>query len=145
MVKKTLTVSKNDIERKWYLIDAENVRLGKLASAAAKLLMGKEKKAFVRNLEIGDSVVVINAEKISVSADKLNTKKYYRHTGFPGGIKEETLGHLLNRKPQDSIMFAVKGMLPNNKMRDRLLTNLHVFKGSEHKHEAQNPVKIEIK
>ncbi len=142
---KTLTVSKNDIERKWYLIDAEDVRLGKLATNAANLLMGKGKKTFVRNLEIGDSVVVINAEKISVSADKLNTKKYYRHTGFPGGIKEETLGHLLDRKPENAIMMAVRGMLPKNKMGDKLITNLHVFKGADHKHEAQNPVKFQIK
>lgn len=142
---KTHTVSKNDIERKWYIVDANDIRLGKLASTVAQLLIGKGKVNFVKNLNMGDCVIVINAEKISVSANKKEKKIYYKHTGYVGHLKEETLGHLLKRKPEDVIIKAISGMLPKNKLRSRFLKNLHVYAGTEHKYEAQKPVKFEIR
>lgn len=141
---KTQTVSKKDIKRDWYIVDANDIRLGKLASTVAPLLIGKKKVKFTKNLNVGDCVVVINAEKISVSANKKATKKYYRSSGYIGNLKEETLGQLLDRKPEDVIIRAVSGMLPKNKLRSRYLKNLHVYAGSEHDYEAQKPEKIEI-
>lgn len=142
---KTHTVSKNDIERKWYVIDANDVRLGKLASTVAQLLIGKGKVAFVKNLNVGDCVIVLNAEKISVSANKKETKTYFKHTEYVGNYKIEKLGDLLKRKPQDVIIKAVSGMLPKTKLRSVYLKNLHVFAGNEHPYEAQQPEKLEIK
>lgn len=142
---KTYAISKNDIVRKWYIVDANDVRLGRLASEVAKLLMGKGKVAVTRNLNDGDHVVVVNAEKISVSANKKESKIYYKHTGYIGHLRQETLGELLKRKPEEVIEKAVSGMLPKNKLRQRMLKHLHVYAGSEHKHEAQNPEVFEIK
>ncbi len=142
---KTHTVSKNDIERKWYVIDANDVRLGKLATTVSGLLMGKGKTNFVKNLNVGDCVIVLNAEKISVSANKKEAKTYFTHSVYVGNYKEEKLGDLLKRKPQDVIIKAVNGMLPKTKLRSRYLKNLHVYAGSEHEYEAQQPEKLEIK
>lgn len=142
---KTYSVKKNEIERKWYLVDAKDVRLGRLASQIAEILMGKTKVGYTKNLVTGDSVVVLNAKDISVSANKKDTKKYYRHTGYIGNLKEETLGNLLQRKPEEVIQKAVSGMLPKNKLRSLLLKNLFVYPDSEHKHEAQKPIRLEIK
>lgn len=142
---KTKTVKKSELEGNWYIVDANDVRLGKLASNVASLLMGKGKVNFVRNLLVGDNVVVINAEKISVSANKKETKMYYKHTGYVGNMKEENLGSLLERRPQLVIEKAVKGMLPTNKLRDQMMTRLHIYAGTDHKHEAQQPEVFEIK
>jgi large subunit ribosomal protein L13 len=142
---KTHTVLKKNIERKWYLVDANDIRLGKLASVVASLLIGKGKVAFTKNLNVGDCVVVLNAEKISVSANKKETKTYFKHSGYVGNYKVETLGNLLERKPEEVIIKAVSGMLPKNKLRSEYLKNLHVYAGDKHKYEAQKPVKIEIK
>lgn len=142
---KTYSVKKNEIERKWYLIDAKDIRLGRLASQIAAILMGKGKVEFTRNLPVGDEVIVINAKNISVSGNKKETKKYYKHTGYIGSLKEETLGNLLERKPEEVIQKAVSGMLPKNKLRSLILKNLHVYSGGEHKHEAQKPIRLEIK
>lgn len=140
----TYSISKNDIDRKWYIVDANDVRLGRLASEVAKLLMGKGKPAVTRHMNDGDHVIIVNAAKISVSANKKETKIYYKHTGYIGHLNEETLGSLLERKPELVIERAISGMLPKNKLRQQMLKNLHVYAGVEHKHEAQNPVKFEI-
>jgi len=142
---KTYTVQKKDIDRKWYVIDANDIRLGKLATTIANLLMGKGKTAFVKNLNVGDCVVVLNAEKVSVSANKKETKTYFKHTEYVGNYKVEKLGDLLKRKPQDVIIKAVNGMLPKTKLRSEYLKNLHVFAGTEHPYEAQQPEKLEVK
>jgi len=141
---KTHSVKKNEIKRDWYLIDATDVRLGKLASEVAKLLLGKSKPLYAPNLVTGDSVIVINAPKISLSANKADKKVYYRHSGYIGNLKQETLGSLLERRPQEVVRKAIKGMLPHNKLGRQILKNLYVYTTDEHKHKAQNPTKIEI-
>lgn len=122
----------SDIKRYWHLIDAKDKILGRLATDIAKLLMGKEKPYFVRHLDCGDYVVVTNAGKIKVTGKKETQKQYYRYSGYPGGLKVETLRELRQRRPQKIIYEAVKGMLPQNKLRDRMLTRLYIFTGSEH-------------
>lgn len=122
----------SDIRRDWHLIDVENKILGRISTDIAKLLMGKGKPYFVRNLDCGDYVVVVNAKNISVTGQKEEKKVYSRHSGFPGGFKSETLGQLRVRKPEEIIKHAVKGMLPQNKLRDRMLDRLKIFPGPEH-------------
>ena len=141
---KTYTISKKEIDRKWYIVDANDIRLGRLASEVAKLLMGKGKLAVTRHMNDGDHVIILNASKISVSGNKKETKIYYKHTGYIGHLKEETLGSLLKRKPESVIEKAISGMLPKNKLRQQMLKNLHVCTGTEHKYEAQNPKVFEI-
>ena len=121
-----------DITRNWHLIDVQDKTLGRISTEIAHLLMGKSKPYFVRNLDCGDYIVVVNAKTVSVTGKKEAQKKYYRHSGYPGGFKSETLKELRNRRPVDIITHAVKGMLPQNKLRDRLLRRLFVFEGGEH-------------
>lgn len=142
---KTHVTKKSEIEQKWYTIDATDIRLGKLGSEVASLLIGKGKVNYVHNLNNGDHVIVLNAPKVSVSANKKETKKYYRHSGYVGNLKEEVLGDLLKRKPEDVIKKAVWGMLPKTKLGRQMLKNLHVYRGAEHEHEAQKPEVYEIK
>jgi large subunit ribosomal protein L13 len=123
-----------DIKRKWHLIDLKGETLGRVGTKIAQLLMGKGKAYFVRNLDCGDYVVVVNAKEVKVTGNKEEQKKYYRHSGYPGGFKEETLKELRGRRPEDIITHAVKGMLPQNKLRDKMLTRLFVFAGEEHKY-----------
>jgi len=122
----------SDIKHSWQLFDVEGKILGRIASEIAKVLMGKSKPYFVNNLDCGDYVVIVNAAKIKVSGKKELQKKYYRHSGYPGGYREETLIDLRKRNPTDIIKFAISGMLPQNKLKDRMLTRLFIFKGSEH-------------
>ena len=122
----------SDIKRSWHLFDVEGKILGRVASEIAKALIGKSKPYFVSHLDCGDYVVVINAEKVKVTGKKETQKKYSRHSGYPGGYREETLMELRQRNPADIIKFAVLGMLPQNKLRDRMLTRLFIFKGEEH-------------
>lgn len=136
-MKKTYTPSKNDIERGWHLIDAQSKVLGKVASDVSKLLIGKHKATYTPNINVGDKVVVINAEKVAVTGKKLTDKSYKRYTGYPGGIKSESLGNLLQRRPEEVIRRAVKGMLPTNKLRKERLLNLYIYKGEEHPHHGQ--------
>ena len=128
----TIPTKLSDIKRSWHLFDVEGKILGRIASEIAKVLIGKSKPYFVSHLDCGDYVVVINAEKIKVTGRKETQKKYSRHSGYPGGYREETLMELRKRNPGDIIKFAVLGMLPQNKLRDRMLTRLFIFEGEEH-------------
>jgi large subunit ribosomal protein L13 len=130
----TQATKAGDVKRSWHLIDVKGEVLGRSATRIAHLLMGKGKAYFVRNLDCGDYVVVVNAKEVKVTGKKEEQKNYYRHSGYPGGFRQETLKELRGRKPEEIIMHAVKGMLPQNKLRDKMLTRLFVFAGEEHKY-----------
>ena len=136
---KTYAARESEIERRWYVVDAADETLGRLASRIAHVLEGKHKPTWQPNLDSGDHVIVLNASRIAVSADKRETKLYIRHSGFPGGYKEETLGQLLERRPEEVIRRAVKGMLPRNTLGVQQLRKLKVYSGSDHPHQAQRP------
>ena len=136
---KTSLPSTATLERQWYLVDAENQTLGRLASEVAAVLRGKNKPTFTPHLDTGDFVVVINADKIRVSGNKPTQKLYRRHSGRPGGMKTETFAHLQSRIPERIVEKAVKGMLPHNALGRQLFRKLKVYKGSEHPHAAQQP------
>jgi len=136
---KTYTAKPGEIEREWYLVDAEGKTLGRLATQIADTLRGKRKPAYTPHVDTGDFVVVVNAEKIAVTGSKLDTKVYYRHSGYPGGIKQRTLREQLERRPTEVIRKAVKGMLPKNKLAAAQLRKLKVYAGPEHPHAAQAP------
>jgi len=136
-MKKTFIPSQKDIVHGWHLLDADNKVLGKIASDIASILIGKNKPAYTPNINVGDNVVVINAEKISVSGNKMKKKIYYRVTGYPGGVKSETLEKLLVRRPTEAVRRAVRGMLPSNKLRKERMNNLYIYKGPEHPHQGQ--------
>jgi large subunit ribosomal protein L13 len=139
MSAKTYAARESEIERRWYVVDAADQTLGRLASRVAHVLEGKHKPTYQPNLDSGDHVIVLNASRIAVSADKRETKLYIRHSGFPQGYKEETLGHLLERRPEEVIRRAVKGMLPRNTLGVQQLRKLKVYAGSDHPHQAQRP------
>ncbi|PID75885.1 MAG: 50S ribosomal protein L13 [Deltaproteobacteria bacterium] len=141
---KTYLAPVNEIEKKWYLVDAENKVLGRLATEVANRLRGKHKPTFSSFIDNGDFVIVTNAEKIVLTGKKYDDKKYYRHTGYPGGIKETSARELLARHPEDVIIKAVKGMLPKNKLGRAQLKKLKVYAGPNHRHEAQQPSKLDI-
>ena len=136
---RTYIPKKDDIEQKWWLINAEGRVLGRLATEVADLIRGKKKPQFTSHLDTGDFVVVVNAEKIKVTGRKLEQKKYYTHSLYPGGIKEESLKDLLARKPEEVIKKAVWGMVPKGKLGRALYKKLKVYRGPSHPHEAQNP------
>jgi large subunit ribosomal protein L13 len=139
MTTKTYTPRAGEIERQWFVIDADGRTLGRLASQVARLLSGKHKPIYATHIDTGDHVVVINASKIAVTGDKLRTKSYARHSGYPGGFREETLGDLLARRPEEVVRRAVKGMLPRNTLGVQQLRKLKVYAGADHPHEAQRP------
>ena len=136
---KTISVREGDIERRWFVVDATGETLGRLASRISRVLEGKHKPTYQPNLDTGDHVIVLNAARIAVTSDKLETKLYIRHSGHPQGYKEETLGHLLERRPEEVIRRAVKGMLPHNRLGTQQLRKLKVYPGSDHPHQAQRP------
>ncbi|OGD13482.1 MAG: 50S ribosomal protein L13 [Candidatus Aminicenantes bacterium RBG_16_66_30] len=136
---RTFIPKKGDIEQKWWLINAEGRILGRMATEVADLIRGKRKPQFTSHLDTGDFVVVVNAEKIKVTGRKLDQKKYYTHSLYPGGIKEESLKDLLARKPEEVIKKAVWGMIPKGKLGRALYKKLKVYRGPSHPHEAQNP------
>ena len=136
---RTYTPRASEIERQWFVVDADGATLGRLASRVARLLSGKHKPTFATHIDTGDHVIVINASKIAVAGDKLRTKTYPRHSGDPGGFREESLGDLLARRPEEVIRRAVKGMLPRNTLGVQQLRKLKVYAGSDHPHEAQRP------
>jgi large subunit ribosomal protein L13 len=138
---KTYTAKASDIERKWHVIDASGVILGKLATESASLLMGKHKPTFTRHLDTGDFVVVINAEKVRVTGNKDKQKRYYRHSGYPGGFKSLTLEQIMQTKPAYVIEHAVKGMLPRNRLGASMLKKLKVYTGDTHPHLAQTNIR----
>jgi large subunit ribosomal protein L13 len=141
---KTYVATPAERQRDWYLVDAEGKTLGRLATGLADTLRGKRKPEYTPHIDTGDFVVVINAEKIRVSGDKLAQKRYWRHSGYPGGIKSRTLGEMLERRPEEVIRKAVKGMLPRNRLARRQITKLKVYAGPEHPHQAQQPQPLEI-
>ena len=140
----TYMPSAANVERKWYVVDAEGKNLGRLASEIAKVLRGKNKPIYTSFVDTGDYVIVINADKIAVTGKKLDQKKYYHHTGYIGGLKEITLKRMLETKPEAVVMHAVKGMLPKNTLGRNMIKKLHVYAGPDHKHAAQKPEVLEI-
>jgi large subunit ribosomal protein L13 len=136
---KTEVAKAENVKRDWYLVDAQDIVLGRLATQIANVLRGKNKAIFTPSVDTGDFVIVVNAEKIALTGRKLDDKVYYRHTGFPGGLKEITAGKLLEKKPEDLIRKAVKGMLPKNKLARHMLKKLKVYAGAGHPHDAQQP------
>jgi large subunit ribosomal protein L13 len=136
-------VPKGQVEREWVLVDAEGKNLGRLASKIAQLLIGKHRPDYTPGVMMGANVVVVNAEKVDVYPTRLDNKKYYRHSGYPGGIKEITLRRQLEKFPERVIEKAVWGMIPKNKLGQRIYKNLHVYAGGEHPHAAQQPRLIE--
>ena len=130
----TTTTKATDVKRVWHLVDAKDATLGRVSSKIAQLLMGKAKPYFVRNMDCGDYVVVINAKTVKTTGKKEEQKKYYRYSGYPGGLKVRSLAEMQNEKPEEVITHAVKGMLPQNKLRASMLKRLFVFSGEEHKY-----------
>jgi len=141
---KTYVPKKTEIKKNWYLVDAEGKILGRLASKIAQVLSGKNKPIYTPYLDTGDFVVVINAKKVKVTGNKEKKKVYYHYSGYPGGMKEIVYEKLLEKKPTVIIQKAVRGMLPKNKLRSKMLKKLKVYAGTEHRHQAQNPEKIEL-
>jgi large subunit ribosomal protein L13 len=141
---KTYVATPAERQRDWYLVDAEGKTLGRLATGIADRLRGKLKPEYTPHIDTGDFVVVVNAEKIHVTGDKLAQKQYWRHSGYPGGIKSRTLAEMLERRPEEVIRKAVKGMLPRNRLARRQITKLKVYAGPEHPHQAQQPKELEI-
>jgi len=136
---KTVVPKIDEIERKWYLVDAENEILGRISSQIATLLRGKHKPEFTPHLDLGDHVIVINAEKIKVTGRKLNQKEYTRYTGYPSGLRTNLMEKLLQQKPERIIIHAVKGMLPKNRLGRQMIKKLRVYAGPNHPHKAQKP------
>jgi large subunit ribosomal protein L13 len=141
---KTYAVRASEIERRWWVVDARDQTLGRLATRIAILLEGKHKPMYSPHLDTGDHVVVVNAEKVRVTGNKLRQKTYYRHSNYPGGLKAETLETLLGRKPELVIERAVKGMLPQNRIGRAMFRKLKVYRGAEHPHAAQQPTTVEL-
>jgi large subunit ribosomal protein L13 len=136
---KTQVPRTNDISRDWYVVDAENMVLGRLATRIATVLRGKNKPIFAPSVDTGDFVIVVNAEKIALTGNKLSDKIYYSHSGYPGGIKSISAGKLMEKKAEDVIRKAVKGMLPKNKLASQMLKKLKIYTGGAHPHKAQQP------
>ncbi len=141
----TYSAKKSEIKRDWLIIDATDLTVGRLASEVASILRGKHKPTFTPNMDCGDYVVIINADKVKFTGKKLTDKKYYRHTGHPGGLKEETAGKLLERAPERVLEYAVKGMLPKNRLGRQMYRKLFVYAGADHKHTAQQPKEYTLK
>ncbi|HEY6873305.1 MAG TPA: 50S ribosomal protein L13 [Geobacteraceae bacterium] len=143
-MKTTQVAKKEEVTRDWYLVDAENQVLGRIATQIANVLRGKNKPTYTPSVDTGDFIIVVNAEKIALTGKKLSDKVYYSHSGYPGGIKSITAGKLLDKKPEDLIRIAVKGMLPKNKLARHMLNKLKIYSGSAHPHEAQQPKAMSV-
>ena len=142
---KTFMLRKEDVEHKWYVIDAEGKTLGKVAATAAFVLRGKNKPTFTPHVACGDNVIIINAEKVVLTGNKLEDKMYYNHSGYPGGLRERNAKTMIEKYPVEMVERAVKGMLPKNRLGRQIFKQLFVYAGSEHKHEAQKPESLEVK
>ena len=136
---RTYTLRESEIDRQWYVVDAADQTLGRLASRIARVLEGKNKPVYTPSMDSGDHVIVLNASRVAVTRDKRETKMYSHHSGYPQGFKQETLGHLLERRPEEVIRRAVKGMLPRNRLGAQQLRKLKIYAGSDHPHQAQRP------
>ncbi|GLW22086.1 MULTISPECIES: 50S ribosomal protein L13 [Microbispora] len=141
---RTFSPKPNDVERQWYVIDATDVVLGRLASQVATLLRGKHKPIFAPHVDTGDFVIVINAGKVALSGNKLEQKKAYRHSGYPGGLRAVSYGELMEKRPDRAVEKAVRGMLPKNSLGRKMAKKLKVYAGAEHPHQAQQPVPFQI-
>lgn len=141
---KTFSAKPQNVERGWYIFDAENKTLGRLASELARRLRGKHKPEYTPHVDTGDFIVVINADKLQITGRKAKQKTYYRHTGYPGGLKEMSFEKMMEKNPARVLEIAVKGMLPKNSLGRSMLKKLKVYTGVEHPHEAQQPVKLEL-
>ncbi len=144
MSTKTYNAKPGEIARDWYVVDATGQTLGRLATRIAETLRGKGKPQYTPHVDTGDFVVVVNAEKIAVTGNKLDQKRYYRHSGYPGGIRSRTLREQLDRRPTEVLRSAVKGMLPKNKLAARQITKLKIYVGPDHPHEAQAPKELPL-
>jgi large subunit ribosomal protein L13 len=142
---KTFMLRKEDVEHKWYVIDAEGKTLGKVAALAASVLRGKNKPTYTPHVACGDNVIIINAEKVKLTGNKLEDKIYYNHSGYPGGLRERNAKTMVEKYPVEMVERAVKGMLPKNRLGREIYRQLFVYAGSEHKHEAQKPERLEVK
>jgi large subunit ribosomal protein L13 len=142
MMTKTYAVKSADIQREWRVVDADGQTLGRLATRIAVLLRGKHRPTFSTHIDTGDPVIVLNASKIKVTGRKLQAKQYVRHSGYPGGMRTESLERLLARRPEEVIRRAVRGMLPQNRLGEQMVRKLHVYAGAEHPHAAQRPTEL---
>ena len=142
---KSYMQKKETVERKWYVIDAEGKSLGRVASLAATYLRGKHKPTYTPHIACGDNVIIINAEKVNLTGNKLDDKMYYNHSGYPGGLRERNARTMKEKYPVEMVERAVKGMLPKNRLGRQIFRQLFVYAGSEHKHEAQKPERLEVK
>ncbi|HHT86420.1 MAG TPA: 50S ribosomal protein L13 [Clostridiales bacterium] len=142
---KTYMAKAETVDRKWYIIDAEGMVLGRMASQVAAILRGKHKPTYTPHVDTGDHVIIVNADKIVLTGRKLDQKKYYKHSGYPGGLKEISYRALMNKKPEFVVMEAIRLMLPKGPLGRQMLTKLRVYSGTEHKHQAQMPEKLELK
>jgi large subunit ribosomal protein L13 len=136
---KTYSLRESEIDRRWYVVNAADETLGRLATRIARVLEGKNKPTYTPSMDSGDHVIVLNAARVAVTRDKRTSKLYVRHSGYPQGFKQETLGHLLERRPEEVIRRAVKGMLPRNRLGAQQLRKLKIYAGSDHPHQAQRP------
>lgn len=142
---KTYSAKPADVTRMWYVVDAAEASLGRVATRVATLLTGKGKPQFTKHIDTGDYVIIINAAQLRVTGDKLNKKLYYRHSNYPGGLKQRTLAEQMEKDPAEVLFQAIRGMLPVNKLRDERLARLKIYADAEHKHEAQKPEVISVK
>jgi large subunit ribosomal protein L13 len=142
---RTKSANSATVKKEWYVVDATNEVLGRLSSQVAKILRGKNKPDFTPHVDCGDNIIVINAEKVRLTGKKMSDKEYVRYTGYPGGQRFETPESIMAKKPERVIEMAVKGMLPGNKLSNAIIRNLHVYAGSEHPHQAQQPKELNLK
>ena len=141
---KTISAKPETVKRDWYIIDASGQTLGRMATEVARILRGKHKPIFAPHADTGDHVIVINADKVVLTGNKLTDKKVYRHSGYPGGLKTRAYGDLLNEKPADTVRKSITGMLPHNRLGAQMATKLKVYAGAEHPHTAQQPKELDI-
>ena len=142
---KTYTPKASEIQREWHVVDADGIILGRLATEVARVLRGKHKPTFAPHIDTGDHVVVINADKVIMSRDKMRTKRVYRHSGYPGGLSSESYGEFLDRKPADAVRHTIKGMLPHGPLGRAQISKLKVYAGPDHPHTAQSPKPLTIR
>ncbi len=144
-MRQTYIAKASEVERKWYVVDAEGQTLGRMASEVAAILRGKHKPTYTPHVDTGDHVIIVNADKVHLTGNKLNDKMYYRHSGHPGGLKARTANEMRTNNPEKMIELTVKGMLPKNSLGRKMIKKLHVYAGPEHKHQAQNPEVYELR
>lgn len=140
----TYTPKKDEIERAWFVVDAEDLILGRMCTEVARILRGKHKPTYAQHIDTGDHVIIVNAEKVAMTSNKKDTKMVYRHSGFPGGLKTMSYGRLLETKPEQAIRKSVAGMIPKNRLGAQQLTKLKVYAGPTHPHQAQNPTELKL-